>query len=457
MLKRKIRNMQLTLWACDLMVILLSVQIAVLLTTGRMLLIHQGFKSIAVAYCFFLTVLFYITDLYSPRHFRKSYETASVILLDAAISAALVTLSFYFVPYWHIGRGFFLVMFLSTPVLVMVERVLCSHIYEFRSHDLTVGLLGTGPAMEDLRRVADEHRLKVLNLPLMSDRHSPMAGQKQAALSRDQASEFRNALTKLRPDIIVLNPSESLDPIATKEVVDARFSGVPVLDFPTIFQTLTGKLPLEHIPLQWFLSGEGFRFFESNIAVRIKRLLDFVLACALTLAFAPLLLLIAFGIKLSSKGPLLDRQERVGLAGRIFQLFKFRTSLGEVDSQGLGGVETDSRLYLFGRFLGWTRLDGLPQLINVLIGNMSFVGPRPLSPVLAKQCNNASTYHGLRNSVRPGITGWAQTNSKSVSSIQDEIENLKYDLYYIQHLSLLFDLKIVIKTIRGGRSHERSG
>jgi lipopolysaccharide/colanic/teichoic acid biosynthesis glycosyltransferase len=457
MLKRKIRNMQLTLWACDLMVILLSVQIAVLLTTGRVLLISHGFKSIAVAYCFFLTVLFYITDLYSPRHFQKSYETASIVLLDAAISAALVTLSFYFVPYWHIGRGFFLVIFLSTPVLVMAERLLCSYLYESPSHNLTVGLLGTGPAMDDLRRVADEHRLKVVNLPLMSDRRSPMAGQKQPVLSRDQASEFRDALTKLRPNIIVLKPSESLDPIATKEVVDARFSGVPVLDFPTIFQMLTGKLPLEHMPLQWFLSGEGFRFFEGNIAVRIKRFLDFVLACAFTLASAPLFLLIALGIKLSSKGPFLDRQERVGLAGRIFQLFKFRTSLGEVDSQGLRSLETDARVYLFGRFLRWTRLDGIPQLINVLRGDMSFVGPRPLSPVLAEQCRNASTYHGLRNSVRPGIIGWAQTNSKSGSSVQDEIEDLKYDLYYIQHLSLLFDLKIVMNTFRGGHCRERSG
>jgi lipopolysaccharide/colanic/teichoic acid biosynthesis glycosyltransferase len=450
MLKRKIRNMQLTLWACDLMVILLSVQIAVLLTTGRVLLISQGFKSITVAYCFFLTVLFYITDLYGPRHFQKSYETASIVLLDAGISAALVTLSFYFVPYWHIGRGFFLVMFLSTPLLVMAERLLCSHLYESRSRNLTLGLLGTGPAMDDLRRVAEEHRLKVVNLPLMSDCHTPMAGQKQPVLSVDQASEFRNALTQLRPDIIVLKSLKSLDPIATKEIVDARFSGVPVLDFPTIFQMLTGKLPLEHMPLQWFLRGEGFRFFESTLAGRIKRLLDFVLACALTLASAPLFLLTALGIKLSSKGPFLDRQERVGLAGRIFQLFKFRTCLGEVDSQWLGSVETDSRVYLFGKFLRWSRLDGMPQLINVLIGDISFVGPRPLSPVLAEQCRNASTYHDLRNSVRPGITGWAQTNSKSGSSLQDEIENLKYDLYYIQHLSLLLDLKILMKTLRRG-------
>ena len=194
MLKRKIRNRQLTLWMCDLVVILLSVQVAVLLTTARVLLIPQGFKSIAIAYCFFLTVLFYVTDLYSPSLFQKSYETASIVLLDAAISAALVTLSFYFVPYWHMGRGFFLVIFLSTPVLVVVERSICSHLYESRSHTLTVGLLGTGPAMEDLRRVADEHRLKVVNLSLMSDRNSLVAGQKQTVLSCDQASEFRNSL-----------------------------------------------------------------------------------------------------------------------------------------------------------------------------------------------------------------------------------------------------------------------
>ena len=456
MLKRKIRNRQLTLWACDLMAILLSIQIAVLLTTGRVLLISHGFKSIAVAYCFFLTILFYITDLYSPRHFQKSYETSSIVFLNAAISAALITLSFYFVPYWHIGRGFFLVIFLMTPVLVMAERFLCSHLYESRSHTLTLGLLGAGPAMDDLRRVADEHRLKVVNLPPIIDRHSRMVGQKQPVLAGNQPSEFRNALSELSPDIIVLESSESVDPNAIEELVDARFSGVPILDFPTIFQMLTGKLPLEHVPLEWFLSGEGFRFFEGNIDARIKRLFDFALACALILVSAPLFLLIALGIKCSYKGPFLDRQERLGRAGRIFRLFKFRTILGEVDFQGFESVGKNSRVYLVGRFLRWARLDGIPQLINVLKGDMSFVGPRALSPSAAEQCRNANIYHDLRNSVRPGIIGWAQTNCKPGFSVQDESENLKYDLYYIKHLSLLLDLKIAIKTL-SGRCHVGSG
>lgn len=456
MLKRNIRNRQLTLWTCDLVAILLSVQAAVLLTTGHVLLIYHGFKSIAVAYCFFLTVLFYITDLYSPRYFKKSYETASVILLNAAISAALVTLSFYFVPYWHIGRGFFLVMFLSTPVLVMAARLLCSRLYESRSHTLTLGLLGTGSAMDELRRVAEEHRLKVVNLPLISDTRSAMAGQKQPVLSRDQASEFRDVLTKLHPDIIVLNPTESFGSVTTQVMVDARFSGVPVLDFPTIFQTLSGKLPLDHMPPQWFLSGEEFRFFESNIAVRIKRLFDFVLACALATASAPLFLLIALGIKFSFEGPVLDRQEREGLKGRIFQLLKFQTGVGGIDSQELGRVERNSLVHFFGRFLRRTRLHGMPQLINILKGDMSFVGPRPLNPVLAERCKSACSYHSLRNSVRPGIIGWAQTNYAADSSIQDEIEKLKYDLYYILHLSLLFDLKIILKIFRVSRLPERT-
>jgi lipopolysaccharide/colanic/teichoic acid biosynthesis glycosyltransferase len=449
MLKRRIRNRQLTLWACDLVAILLSVQIAVLLTVGQGLLVLHGFKSIAVACCFFLTVLFYLTDLYSPRHFRKGYETASIVLLNAAISAALVSLSFYFVPYWHIGRGFFLVMFLTTPLLVMGGRMLCSDLYETRSHPLTLGLLGTGPAMDDLRRVAEEQKLKTMNLSLMSDRASPIAGHRQQVLSSDEASEFRKLLIQLGPDIIVFDPSEPFDPIATEEMIDVRFSGVPVIDFPTIFQTLTGKLPLEHIPLEWFLSSDGFRFFEGDIAVRIKRLIDFVLACALTLASAPLFLLITLGIKLSSQGPLLDRQERVGLSGRVFQLLKFRTTLAHVSTRGFDSLETDSRSSLFGRFLSRTGLDGIPQLINVAKGEMSFVGPRPLSPVLAEQYAQASGYHDLRNSVRPGIIGWAQSNFKSGLSVEDEIENLRYDLYYIQHLSLLFDFKIAIKTFRG--------
>ena len=448
--------MQLTLWAFDLLAILLSVQIAVILSTGHFVLLTNGFKSIAAAYCFFLTILFYITDLYDPRRIQRNYETAVAVAFDAGISAALVTLTFYFFPYWKMGRSFFLIILFSTPVLVMAARFLCSHLYGHLAHVLTMGLLGGGPGMEDLRQLAVDRGLKVVDLPIMGNRDSLIANRSQSVLPHDEPIQFRSELARLQPDFIVLKPSVSFDPTATNELVNARFSGVSVLDFPTTFQMLSGKLPLDHMAPRWFLNVEGFRSFESNIVGRMKRLLDFGLASTLILALFPLFFLTALGVIIFSKGYLFHLHERVGLKGQIFRLFKFRTIRGAADSQGLWKKEEVSRLFGFGRLLKSTKLDGLPQLINVVKGDMSFVGPKAISPDLAERCRSANPYHELRNVVRPGITGWAQINRQSGSSLQDEFENLKYDLFYIEHLSLLLDLKIVMKTIRGARYRKSS-
>ncbi len=435
------------LWLGDTIAILLSVQIAVALGTGRLVLLSRGFKSIAVGYCFFLTLLFYITDLYNLRRDQRSNETASLVVLDAAIGAAFVTLSFYFFPRYSIGRGFFLTIFLVTPGLVMAARLFWSHLQGALSRPSTVGVLGDGPGVEELRRVATEHRLKIVSLPAASGLSS-QADQDPSDPAPDCAGALQSAMARLRPDIIVLGPSPALDPATAQALIDARFSGLTVLDFPTTFQMLSGKLPLEHMDSQWFLSAQGFQFFESNMAVRMKRLLDLGLAFALLLATAPLLPLIALGIRLSSKGPVLYIQERVGLNGEIFRLFKFRTMSVGADSDSPWTMKNDPRVFPFGRVLRLTRLDELPQLVNVLKGDMSFVGPRPESLVLVELYRSAIPYYNLRSAVRPGLTGWAQVNYRYGSSVQDAVEKLKYDLHYIQNLSLLFDLQIVLKTIR---------
>lgn len=448
MLQRKIRNTQLTLWAGDVIAILLSVQIAIPLSTGQPLPITHGFKSIAVGYCFFLTLLFYITDLYNPRRDQLSHETASLVVMDSAIGAAFVTLTFFFVPHWTIGRGFYLIIFLATPGLVMLERMLWSHLHGAFVHLSTVGVLGDGPAVEELKRVASEHKLNVVMLPTAGNGN--LLGKDWGLHNQPENGNgtLQTALAAVRPDIIVLGPSSTLDPVTARALIDARFSGVTVLDFPTTFQMLSGKLPLDQMDGQWFLSAQGFQFFESNMAVRMKRLLDVGLAFALLLVSAPLLPVIALGIKLFSKGPVFYIQERVGLNGRTFRLFKFRTMSVGAETESPWTMKNDPRVFSFGRFLRLTRLDELPQLINVLKGDMSFVGPRPESLILVSMYKSAIPYYNLRSAVRPGLTGWAQVNYPYGASVHDAVEKLKYDLHYIQHLSLVFDLQIVLRTFR---------
>jgi exopolysaccharide biosynthesis polyprenyl glycosylphosphotransferase len=448
MLKRHIRNSQLMLWASDVIAILISIQVAIALGTGHHMLLTHGFKSVTIGYSFFLTLLFYITDLYNLRRDQHSDETAALVVLNAAIAAAFLTLSFYFYPRWSLGRSFFLSLFLGTPGLVMTGRLLWAHLYGTLTHPSTMAVLGDGSGMEELSKVASEHKLRVVNLPIVTNSDLPCATENAPIQFHDGSGKLQEAMVGLQPDIIVLEPSASLDSSTARTLIDARFSGVTVLDFPTAFQMLSGKLPLDHMDGQWFLSAHGFQFFESNIAVRLKRLLDLGLAFALLGVTSPLLPFIALGIKLSSKGPVLYIQERIGLNGRTFRLLKFRTMSVGAESEGPWTLKNDPRVFPFGRLLRVTRLDELPQLVNVLKGDMSFVGPRPESIVLVNLYKSEIPYYNLRSAVRPGLTGWAQVNYPYGSSVEDAVEKLKYDLHYIQHLSLLFDVQIVLRTFR---------
>ena len=436
------------LWASDAIAILLSIQVAIALGTGHHMLLTHGFKSVTIGYCFFLTLLFYITDLYNLRRDQHSDETAALVVLDAAIAAAFLTLSFYFYPRWSFGRSFFVSLFLGTPGLVMMGRILWSHLQGALTHPSTVAVLGDGPGMNELSKVASEHKLRIVKLPMATENGLPIVAEDRLIPVQGVSGKLQEAMTSLQPDIIVLEPLASLDSNTARTLIDARFSGVTVLDFPTAFQMLSGKLPLNHMDGQWFLSAHGFQFFESNMAVRMKRLLDLGMAFALLLVTSPLLPFIALGIKLSSKGPVLYIQERVGLNGRNFRLLKFRTMSVGAEAAGPWTMKNDPRVFPFGRFLRLTRLDEIPQLVNVLKGDMSFVGPRPESIVLVNLYKSEIPYYNLRSAVRPGLTGWAQVNYPYGSSVADAVEKLKYDLHYIQHLSLLFDVQIVLRTFR---------
>jgi exopolysaccharide biosynthesis polyprenyl glycosylphosphotransferase len=449
MLKRQIRNRQLMMWVGDVTAILVAVQVAISLTAGQTLFFAHGFKSIALGSCSFLTLLFYITDLYNPRREQGSQKTASLIVMDVAIAMALVTLGFYFYPRWGISRSFFLVVFLVAPGLVVLWRLLWARLYGTLARPSVIGVLGDGLAVEELREVANQHGLQVVPFPKLQDAPATGLAGNGGNFSGNGTAALREALARVRPDILVLGSSAGLDSAAARLLIDARFSGITVLDLPTMFQLLSGKLPLEHLDAEWLLRAHCFQFFESNMAMKTKRLSDLALASAFLLLSSPLWPLIAIGIKISSRGPVFYRQERVGQNEQVFRLVKFRTMATNSEANGpVWAAQNDDRIFYFGRLLRLFRLDELPQLVNILKGDMSFVGPRPERPIFVKELKRSIPYYSLRSALRPGLTGWAQVNYSYGASPTDALEKLKYDLHYIQHLSLLFDLQIVLRTFR---------
>ncbi|HKG24285.1 MAG TPA: sugar transferase [Thermomicrobiales bacterium] len=231
-------------------------------------------------------------------------------------------------------------------------------------------------------------------------------------------------------------------------LIDARARRPVVLNGAEKLERLLGRVPLEFATLDRFLNSMGpVRHFDRGYAVA-KHGLDLLIGIGMGPAILPLLPIIALAIKLDSSGSILYTQQRVGLGGRVFRIYKFRTLQADAERNGaVWAAEKDPRVTRVGRFMRLTRIDGLPQLWNVVRGDMSFVGPRPERPEFTRQLAEALTGYDLRHAVKPGLTGWAQVCYRYTSSIKDTRAKVEYDLYYVKHAWLRLDLAILWRTI----------
>jgi len=249
-------------------------------------------------------------------------------------------------------------------------------------------------------------------------------------------------------DRIVVGLSDRRGRLPISELLQAKLSGIRVEDATTTYERLTGKILIDDLKPSWLIFSDGFVI--SRWTRFWKRAIDLVLATVGFILSAPLTLLTALAVYLESEGPVLYCQERVGEHGRIFTVFKFRSMRADAESDGtpVWARENDDRVTRVGRFIRKTRLDELPQLWNVLRGDMSFVGPRPERPFFVEQLDKEIPFYQQRHAVKPGVTGWAQIKYEYGSSIEDAMEKLRYDLYYIKHLSIALDLSIVFDTVK---------
>jgi sugar transferase (PEP-CTERM system associated) len=232
-------------------------------------------------------------------------------------------------------------------------------------------------------------------------------------------------------------------------LLDARMERVAITSYLCFWERETRRVNLMALDPSWLIYADGFHFVSATSAV-LKRGLDIVASLMLLVLTLPTLVLAALAIKLGSPGPILYRQDRVGRAGQIFRICKFRTM--RVDAESVAGPQWatlgDPRVTWIGRFLRRMRIDELPQILNVLKGEMSFVGPRPERPSFVQSLAVEIPFYAERHRVRPGITGWAQINYPYGASIEDAAAKLSYDLYYIKNFSFLFDLLIILSTAK---------
>ena len=229
----------------------------------------------------------------------------------------------------------------------------------------------------------------------------------------------------------------------------SRLEGVRVLDLADFYENVWRKVPVFYLERGWFALSGGFQLLHNPMGYRLKRLMDLALALIFMLLAAPIVLLVMLLIKLESRGDVVYTQKRVGEGGRVFTIYKLRSMRFDSEAHGAQWAKSrDPRVTRVGRFIRASRIDELPQLFNVLRGDMSFIGPRPERPEFTSELEQKIPYYSLRHLLRPGITGWAQVMYPYGATIEDAREKLQFELYYIKNYSLILDAAIILRTIR---------
>jgi sugar transferase (PEP-CTERM system associated) len=247
---------------------------------------------------------------------------------------------------------------------------------------------------------------------------------------------------------IIVSVDERRGRLPMDALLECRMKGVEINEDVDLYEKITGKILVDKLRPSWLIFSTGFD--QSRLRLGFKRVSEFIVAAIALVVFFPLTVLTALAIKMESSGPVLFRQERVGQNGKVFTLYKFRSMVeGAEETTGpVWAADEDERVTPLGKFLRQSRLDEIPQLINVVRGDMSFVGPRPERPYFVEELEKQIPYYVKRHAVKPGITGWAQVRYSYAASVEDAKEKLQYDLYYIKNLSILLDIEVIIDTFK---------
>jgi sugar transferase (PEP-CTERM system associated) len=399
----------------------------------------------------FLTVVllsFYFNGLYDFAE-RLSSRQLSIQLARALFLAGIALCALYFViPKAQIGRGIFLLAFLFAAPGIICWRLLLRQIVKsgrFAERVLIVG--ADQKAIDIARETLDRKHLGYRVVGFLDD-DPALQGvsilNPRVIGTTQQACDLAHLHGVTR---VVVATLDFRGKVSMDSLLACKTSGIRVQEGAGYYEELTGKIMIEGLRKSWLIFSDGF--MVSRAVLFAKRLLDLTAASIGLILAAPIMLLVALAVRLDSPGPVLFRQERLGRGSKPFTLWKFRSMRTDAEKDGAAwAVEGDPRVTRVGRFIRQTRLDELPQLWNVLVGDMSLVGPRPEREMFVRQLIEVCPWYEQRLVVRPGLTGWAQIKAPYASSFEESIEKLQFDLYYIKNLSIFLDISILLSTAR---------
>lgn len=388
----------------------------------------------------------YLVELYNLQKNTKKREISLRVATSVICTLMMVSVISYLL---HITM-FVRVKLLATLAVFGLLQILWHLGYRLAINSTHLArrvlVLGTGPLAQKIGNlIQSTNHQHVLSGYLLSS-GDPVTVPAHEIISNGNG--IIETIKKVKAHKLVVSLSERRKGFPVRDVLSCKFCGIEVVDAPSFYEELTGKLMVENITPSWFIFSNGFR--KNTIIIFYKRLFDIVFATIGMIFMLPFLPLIALLIKLDSKGPVFFKQVRVGEMDKEFLLYKFRTMKQNAE-QTVGAVwaqKNDDRITKVGKILRKTRIDELPQLYNVFKGEMSFVGPRPERPEFIGKLKVVIPFYSERHFVKPGITGWAQIKYPYGASEKDALEKLRYDLYYIKNMSILLELTIMLETMK---------
>ena len=391
----------------------------------------------------------YFNDLYNFNVSDTYAELARRLTRAIGVTCILLALIYYFIPSLLVGRG----VFSFSIIFLILTGLSWRYVYNFllKKRMLTekILLLGSGKLSKMILDEINEHRdcgYQVAGLMTTNATSEPATPREIPLFSGN--GKISDLAESMMAKKIVVAMDQRRGSFPTSELLRCKMRGIKVVEGESFYEKMAGKILVEKVHPSWFIFSEGFR--TSRFTRIIKRSIDLILASLGLLFASPLMGIIALAIKLESNGPVIFKQVRCGEGERTFELSKFRSMIHNAEAHcgPTWASEDDWRITRVGRLLRKYRLDEIPQMWNVLKGDMSFVGPRPERPEFVEELKEIIPYFSQRHTVKPGITGWAQISYGYGASVEDALAKLKYDLFYIKNMSILMDVMIVCRTVK---------
>ena len=391
----------------------------------------------------------YFNELYNLQVTDTYLELGLRLIKAIGIASISLAIIYYCFPSLLVGRGIFFISLVLLVILIISWRYVYNWLLKKKMLTEKILVLGSSElASKILDEINGQRDSGYEVAGVISTNSSPLRSLPDDIPIFNLKGDLCDIVESLYTKKIVVAMGDRRGRLPTKELLRCKMSGITIMEGESFYEKLAGKILAENINPSWFIYSDGFR--KSRLDRLTKRLIGFILSSLGLLLTLPLTLIIAVAIKLDSNGPVIYKQERCGEDGRVFKLCKFRSMIDNAEAEcgPTWAKDDDCRVTRVGRILRKYRFDEIPQMWNVLKGDMSFVGPRPERPEFVKELEKIVPYYSERHTVKPGITGWAQVSYGYGASVEDALEKLRYDLFYIKNISQLMDFMIIVKTIK---------